>query len=184
MKKQLLSVLFIAACLTSYAQVGVGTDSPTTTLHVDAPTGLTTSTGVTIPVVTDDMTTTSVNGTEVSQLVYSSHANSTGFYFWDGAAWSALRSSSGDALNYTSTNNANYAVQATDDIIEYTSGAAGNFTLPNTPPIGKVFYFASTAGGQMSFADVVTQAANTISANTGAALIHLGSGRYASLQSF
>lgn len=93
MKKQILNILFIAAGLTSFAQVGVGTDTPTTTLHVDAPAGLTTATGVTIPVVTDDMTSTGVSGTEVSQMVYSSHANSTGYYFWDGSAWSTLISS-------------------------------------------------------------------------------------------
>ena len=94
MKKQILSVLFIIKALALFAQLGVGTISPTTTLHIAAsPEGLTKATGITIPVVNEDMTATIVIGTEVSQLVYSSHTNSTGYHFWNGSSWRALLSS-------------------------------------------------------------------------------------------
>jgi hypothetical protein len=36
------------------------------------------------------MTTTTTDGTEVSQLVYSTNASSTGYYYWNGTAWRAL----------------------------------------------------------------------------------------------
>ncbi len=185
MKKQILSILFIAAGLTSFAQVGVGTELPTTTLHVAAPAGLTTATGVTIPVVTDDMTTTAVNGMEVSQLVYSSHANSTGYYYWDGSAWGALGGTA--SLNYTATADPSYAIQASDDIIEYTNNAVANgFSFPSTVPAGKIFYIISTGGsnGQITIGSVVTDGAKTINGTTGGAFMHLGSGRYAAIHSY
>jgi hypothetical protein len=36
------------------------------------------------------MTTTTTDGTETSQLVYSTNASSTGYYYWNGTAWRAL----------------------------------------------------------------------------------------------
>ena len=36
------------------------------------------------------MTTTTTDGTEVRQLVYSTNASSTGYYHWNGTAWKAL----------------------------------------------------------------------------------------------
>ncbi len=56
-KNQLLTLLFIAGSLTTFAQVGVGTQSPTTTLDVvgaagDTPGALNTVDGIAVPVVT------------------------------------------------------------------------------------------------------------------------------------
>lgn len=93
MKKQILSTLFITIGLASFAQIGVGTISPATTLHIAAASSdLTAATGITIPVVNTDMTTTKIKGKKYSQLVYSSHTNSKGYHFWNGSAWSALLS--------------------------------------------------------------------------------------------
>jgi hypothetical protein len=93
-KKLTFSLLLLCA-FNSYAQVGVGTQNPATTLDVagaagDTPGALNTIDGIAVPVVTDDMTATATAGSKISQLVYSNNAASTGFYFWDGTAWTAL----------------------------------------------------------------------------------------------
>tara|TARA_B110000967_G_C18866563_1_gene553014 strand:+ start:1029 stop:1619 length:591 start_codon:yes stop_codon:yes gene_type:complete len=95
-KQQLVTLLFFAAGIMSYAQVGVGTTSPTTSLdvvganHTTAPGALASTDGVTVPRVSTDMTASPVSGATVGQLVYSGHASSTGFYFWDGDSWEPL----------------------------------------------------------------------------------------------
>jgi hypothetical protein len=93
-KKITFSLLLLCA-FNSFAQVGVGTQNPATTLDVagaagDTPGALNTIDGIAVPVVTDDMTTTATAGSKISQLVYSNNAASTGFYFWNGTAWTAL----------------------------------------------------------------------------------------------
>jgi len=95
-KQQLVTLLFFAAGIMTYAQVGVGTTSPTTSLdvvganHTTAPGALASTDGVTVPRVSTDMTASPVAGATVGQLVYSGHASSTGFYFWDGDSWEPL----------------------------------------------------------------------------------------------
>ena len=93
--KKLTFSLFLLFTCVAFAQVGVGTQTPATTLDVvgasgNTPGALNTIDGIAVPVVTDDMTTTATTGSKVSQLVYSNNAASTGFYFWDGAAWTAM----------------------------------------------------------------------------------------------
>jgi hypothetical protein len=90
MKKYILTIMLFSLGFTGYAQVGIGTATPTTTLHVVESGSFSSTTGITIPVVTEDMTTTSTNGTEVSQLVYSTNASSTGYYYWNGTAWTPM----------------------------------------------------------------------------------------------
>mgnify|MGYP006086720391 FL=1 len=98
-KQQLLILLFFAAGIMTYAQIGVGTTSPTTTLdilgenHTTAPGPLVATDGVTVPRVTTDMTATPAAGSTRGQLVYSDHTSSTGFYYWDGSSWVPLSSS-------------------------------------------------------------------------------------------
>ena len=59
------------------------------------PGALNTIDGIAVPVVTDDMTTTTTAGSRISQLVYSNNAASTGYYFWNGTAWTAMSGGAG-----------------------------------------------------------------------------------------
>ena len=226
MKKYILTIMLFSLGFAGYAQVGIGTASPTLTLEVvgandnGAVTGVD---GVLVPrvndtdmssattgtkegqmvyntvakkfyywngtawtavggvaVVTVDMTSSPDNGTEVGQLVYSTNASSMGYYYWTGAAWTALVPADA-ARTVKQTSDSSYNVSTTDDIIEYTNSSAANFVLPAGVPVGKIYYFASTNGGQISFAAVVTTAGNTLFGSYGGAVMHLGGGRYASL---
>ena len=98
-KKITLSLFLVVAC-NAFAQVGVGTQTPVTTLDVvgaagTTPGALNTIDGIAVPVVTDDMTTTTTAGSRISQLVYSNNAASTGYYFWNGTAWAAMSGGGG-----------------------------------------------------------------------------------------
>ncbi len=80
LKKITLSLFLVVAC-NAFAQVGVGTQTPVTTLDVvgaagTTPGALNTIDGIAVPVVTDDMTTTTTAGSRISQLVYSNNAKS------------------------------------------------------------------------------------------------------------
>ena len=78
LKKITLSLFLVVAC-NAFAQVGVGTQTPVTSLDVvgaagTTPGALNTIDGIAVPVVTDDMTTTTTAGSRISQLVYSNNA--------------------------------------------------------------------------------------------------------------
>lgn len=151
MKKLILTAVFTAICFMTSAQVGIGTTNPETTLHVvganatgttNTPGALNAVDGIAVPVVTDDMTTTTTNGTKVSQLVYSNNAASTGFYFWSGTAWVAMSGGASrpdftvgailDNLDVTTTSD--FSTNTANNVFNITQSGAGpgatNITLP------------------------------------------------------
>ncbi len=130
MKKYILTIMLFSLGFAGYAQVGIGTASPTTTLHVVESGSFSSTTGITIPVVAEDMTTTTTDGTEVSQLVYSTNASSTGYYYWNGTAWKALVPSS-PTLRFVTGGSA----LANSDLNNYViPTSAGTFDLSNLTP--------------------------------------------------
>ena len=134
MKKYILTIMLFSLGFAGYAQVGIGTATPTTTLHVVESDSFSSTTGITIPVVTEDMTTTTTDGTEVSQLVYSTNASSTGYYYWNGTAWKALMPNS---LSYLAAQTStSLTITDSNDIIEFTGTSLATWTLPGNVPVG------------------------------------------------
>ena len=85
--KYILYIIFVYSPLYLFSQVGVGTNNPKASLHVE-PTSKTNpngADGVLIPRLADFPG----NGVEEGQLIYlKNHATQLeGFYFWDGATW-------------------------------------------------------------------------------------------------
>lgn len=156
-KKITFSLLLLCA-FNSYAQVGVGTQNPATTLDVagaagDTPGALNTIDGIAVPVVTDDMTATATVGSKISQLVYSNNAASTGFYFWNGTAWTALSGGGSSEVSLGALTN----VDISSDVTLPSTGAVFNLingasfggptvTLPPTTPAetGKIITILHT----------------------------------------
>ena len=151
MKKIIFTIAFIATGLVASAQVGVGTTNPETSLEVvgknadattKAPAGLDAADGITVPVVTTDMTIALPGiaaGTRVSQMVYSTFAGKQGYYFWDGAKWNAMVPAAAVAPRYenirgtvpTGLNVAGaYTVKSTDFFIYTTANGAVSITFP------------------------------------------------------
>jgi len=171
MKKYILTIMLFSLGFAGYAQVGIGTASPTTTLHVVESGSFSSTTGITIPVVTEDMTTTTIDGTEPSQLVYSTNASSTGYYYWNGTAWTALVPADA-ARTVTETSDSSYSIQLSDDIIVYGGGTA-SFTFPTGATIGKTFTIIAAGAGDITL-DTLTDGSNTLPGGSGSTYIYLG----------
>lgn len=187
MKKYILTIMLFSLGFAGYAQVGIGTATPTTTLHVVESGSFSSTTGITIPVVTEDMTTTTTDGTEPSQLVYSTNASSTGYYYWNGTAWTALVP--GIEKNYTTVSSGgSYTVSSTDDILYYDGSGMATWTLPSNVPVGKTYYIINREPANTDsifFTNtIVTTALNFVGATQGGILIHTGSGNYAVISGY
>ena len=88
--------------LTTFAQVGVGTQTPMTTLDISVgatPAALATGNGITVPSVTD-AATTAVEGTNDGQMVYDTTEKA--FYYWNAgtSAWTRVGGGGGSAWTY------------------------------------------------------------------------------------
>ena len=150
--KHILTSVFLVLGLVSFAQVGVGTQSPSTTLDVvganhnnTTPGALAAADGVTVPRVTTDMTGSPVNGTTAGQLVYST-AN-TGFYFWDGNSWEPVGGSS-TAAAPTFRNDTTGSVTAADINNYIIVGANSTYNVGSiTGAAGDRLYFIDSGTG-------------------------------------
>lgn len=185
--KHILTSVFLVLGLVSFAQVGVGTQSPSTTLdvvgtnHTTAPGALAAADGVTVPRVTTNMTDGSgaTNGVTAGQLVYSTHTSSTGFWYWtgvtsgsgDGAFWDPVGGSAsgpdftvgGTSMLDASGGSADASSDQVNNIfIVSTAGFGSNtVTLPtaNATNRGRVVLVVNSLTGGASFS--ITNAYNS-----------------------
>lgn len=169
MKKIILTIAFIASGMVASAQVGIGNEDPKSTLDItksSVGTGLVADAvsskavdGITIPVVSTDMTTTTIEGANISQMVYSTFLTKEGFYFWDGTKWSSLIPAAAQTPLFTSR--INQALIASYDwtnggvglvdFYEFKTGTAA-ITLPNPADYaGKFIHVRNNTGNSVSF---------------------------------
>ena len=108
MKKYILTIMLFSLGFAGYAQVGIGTASPTLTLEVvgandnGAVTGVD---GVLVPRVNDTDMSSATAGTKEGQMVYNTVAKK--FYYWNATAWtvvggvatSTFRTESGNSIS-------------------------------------------------------------------------------------
>ena len=141
MKKYILTIMLFSLGFAGYAQVGIGTASPTLTLEVvgandnGAVTGVD---GVLVPRVNDADMSTATDGTVDGQMVYNTVAKK--FYYWNGTAWTAVGGSANSTafgVDYSnaytgSTNQTDYSAVTESAIYAVGSGFGSlTITLPD-----------------------------------------------------
>jgi len=156
MKKYILTIMLFSLGFAGYAQVGIGTASPTLTLEVvgandnGAVTGVD---GVLVPRVNDTDMSTATNGTVDGQMVYNTVAKK--FYYWNGTAWTVVggvavfsgRTSQTSSSGYDWTNSGDGLV----DFYEFTSNG-GEIILPSPVTYsGVTIYVRNNTGGTRTF---------------------------------
>ena len=91
MKKYILTIMLFSLGFAGYAQVGIGTASPTLTLEVVGANdngAVTGADGVLVPRVNDADMSTATDGTVDGQMVYNTVAKK--FYYWNATAWTVV----------------------------------------------------------------------------------------------
>lgn len=133
--KKILFGVILTSSVVSYAQVGINTDTPRTTLHIDHknPRNPDSSTGILVPRVTRNPT----RGNENGQLIYNTTNNT--FYFWNGRTWLPISSQTTNNANL----NSKFADSRQSTVLSMTNssvetlvpGASIEFTLDGTKPV-------------------------------------------------
>ncbi|QMU63697.1 MAG: hypothetical protein GKR88_04950 [Flavobacteriaceae bacterium] len=86
------------------------------------------------------MTGTPASGVRVGQLVYSTNASSTGFYYWNGSAWIALVPASGPdftvgtILTVDAITNGDQSANTANNVFHVTNTGSGPGSQPMTLP--------------------------------------------------
>ncbi len=136
MRKIVIFSIALVLFQNAFAQVGINTENPETTLDVRALNheGSVSSTdGVTVPRVSDLVASGVANG----QLVYLIADNGSfnkGFHYWDGSEWQPLNTNDGDAWNVDSEDTSS-AIVRTGKVSIGTTNSSG---ILNTD--GQVFH--------------------------------------------
>ena len=175
LKKHFFAALLFAASLTTFAQVGIGTQNPAASLDiVGDPTNSAAMDGVIYPQLTgNQLRTKAYTPTQMGAMVYVTAADTapagqtinvttTGYYAFDGTVWipSSIRPADiPRGLDVTTvTTTGDYMVQPTDVFIEFagsvrsiTSTGISSFaviTFPPNMPIGRIFHLYHNAALQ------------------------------------
>ena len=175
MKKNILIATAFLVAFTMNAQVGIDTDNPQVSLHVaganettatSTPGVLSAADGVLVPRVTTDMrdSETPANGTIVGQLVFSTDADSTGFWYWTGVTSGSGTGAFWDPVGGSTSTSPSVRIESSsttvtnDDLNGYiilsTSGQAVNFpTVSGT--------FSPSTGDTVTVTSYVGTVSNT-----------------------
>ena len=175
LKKHFFAALLFAASLTTFAQVGIGTQNPAASLDiVGDPTNSAAMDGVIYPQLTgNQLRTKAYTPTQMGAMVYVTAADTapagqtinvttTGYYAFDGTVWipSSIRPADiPRGLDVTTvTTTGDYMAQPTDVFIEFagsvesvTSTGTSSFaviTFPPNMPIGRIFHLYHNAALQ------------------------------------
>ena len=181
LKKHFFAALLFAASLTTFAQVGIGTQNPAASLDiVGDPTNSAAMDGVIYPQLTgNQLRTKAYTPTQMGAMVYVTAADTapagqtinvttTGYYAFDGTVWipSSIRPADiPRGLDVTTvTTTGDYMVQPTDVFIEFagsvrsiTSTGVSSFaviTFPPNMPIGRIFHLYHNAALQFLYISI------------------------------
>lgn len=183
--KQLFFTLAIMATSFAAAQVGVGNTDPKATLDVNKASYATgEQAGIAVTQLTGaqivGMTTSGLkSGTLVYATSTSGAIDSTGFWYYNGTAWSKVGATATPALAITNPTTDNYTVLDTDAVI-YRAIAApgGTLTFPTTLPAGKVFYIANSGAEDWAISPAPVNGGTVyVGANQSLTVVTIGSGQ-------
>ena len=182
LKKHFFAALLFAASLTTFAQVGIGTQNPAASLDiVGDPTNSAAMDGVIYPQLTgNQLRTKAYTPTQMGAMVYVTAADTapagqtinvttTGYYAFDGTVWipSSIRPADiPRGLDFTVTTSGDYMVQPTDVFIEFAGSVRSStstgtspllliVTFPPNMPIGRIFHLYHNAALQFLYISIL-----------------------------